>query len=130
METKMLKALDYDLGYPTAIHFLRYLVKLLSISRDQYYNGKLICELMSISYPALKWKPSEVAIAALDILNKVSTIIPVLRQLHVNVNNENVSECKSFIGKMILTDGLIEYESVFNKYDRVYQNLKSNLKLV
>ena len=129
MENKMLTALDYDLGYPTAIQFLRYIVKVFSCSRQQYYCGKFLCERMSGSYSALQWKPSEISVPSLDILNEVSTFVPALRQLHdLNFSDVSIDECKRFIRKTILNDELSDYVTVFTKYDSVYQRLKSDLK--
>lgn len=129
MESKFLLALDYDLGYPTTIQFLRYIVKVFSCSRQQYYCGKFLCELMSVSYPALQWKPSEIAVSSLDILNEISTFVPALRQLHnLQFNESSIAECKRFIRKTILNDELSEYVTVFTKYDSVYKKLKSELK--
>lgn len=129
MESKFLLALDYDLGYPTTIQFLRYIVKVFSCSRQQYYCGKFLCELMSVSYPALQWRPSEIAVSSLDILNEISTFVPALRQLHnLQFNESSIDECKRFIRKTILNDELSEYVTVFTKYDSVYKKLKSELK--
>ena len=129
MESKILKSLDYDLGYPTAIQFLRYIVKVLSCSRQQYYCGKFLCELMSVSYSALRWRPSEMAVASLDILNDVSTFLPSLRQLcNLNFDESSIVECKRFIRKTILQNELAEYPTVFTKYESVYNKLKSELK--
>ncbi|XP_063690244.1 uncharacterized protein LOC134822902 [Bolinopsis microptera] len=129
MESKFLLALDYDLGYPTTIQFLRYIVKVFSCSRQQYYCGKFLCELMSVSYPALQWKPSEIAVSSLDILNEISTFVPALRQLHnLQFNESSIADCKRFIRKTILNDELSDYVTVFTKYDSVYKKLKSELK--
>ena len=129
MEGKMLKTLDFDLGYPTTIQFLRYIVKVFSCSRQRYYCGKFLCELMSVSYSALQWKPSEIAVSSLDILNEVSTFVPALRQLHdLNLDDGSIAECKRFIRNIIRNDELSEYVTVFTKYDSVYKKLKSDLQ--
>jgi len=130
MELRMLKALDYDLGFPTSLHFLRLLAKSLSCSRHQYYCAKFICELISLSYPALRWSPSVLAVSALDILNKVSTYLPTMRQLHYQVEETSVNECKQFVIETILSDELKDHVTVFKKYEAVHSKLKSVLKSV
>ena len=128
MEAKMLLALDYNLSYPTSIQFLRYIVKVLSCSRQQYYYAKFICELMSVSFTALKWKPSEIAVSSLDILNKVTTFVPVLMQLNFAIEESSITECKQFIKNAIINEELSDYEAVFKKYEHVYSKLKTVLK--
>ena len=124
----MLKALDYNLGYPTSIQFLRYIVKVLSCSRHQYYCAKFICELMSVSYSALRWKPSVIAVSSLDILNKVSTFLPVLRQQRFQIDESSMDECKHFIRNTIVNDDLKDHPIVFHKFKSEHSKLKAALK--
>ena len=129
MEKSMLSEFDYDLGYPTSVQFVRYLVKLLSCTRSQYYTGKFLCELSTLSYKFLQFLPSTIAISALDILNlQYSTLLPVLRRLEIEVEEGAVAECKVLLRRAVLTDELREFETVFKKHHSVYKKLVSDLQ--
>lgn len=129
MEKKMLDVLDYDLGFPTSVHILRYLVKLLSCTRQQYYNAKFLCELTSVSYRSLEWTPSVIAVSSLDILNPVNTFVPVLNGLSLEIEDSAVTECKKFMRNSVVNDELCDYETVFNKFGKQnHKKLKAALQ--
>jgi len=128
-EKQMLKEFDYDLGYPTSVQFVRYLVKLLSCTRSQYYTGKFLCELSTLSYKFIQYLPSTIAISSLDILNlQYSTLLPVLKRLNIEVDETAVAECKVQLRRAVLTDELSDYETVFKKHQTVYKKLVSDLQ--
>lgn len=127
MESEMLETLTYDLGYPSSIQVLRYLVKLLGASRNQYYQAKFICELLLLSYGSLAFLPSQIGLASLDILD--DTLIERVHSYGFNFCGESVNRCKNFIKNMILSEEVTEITStVINKYSNAHKKLKLALQ--
>ena len=127
MEWTMLEALDYDLGYPITVQFLRYIVKLFSCSRQAYYQAKFVSEFLLVSYKALKWSPSEIAITALDIKNTPSVLVPILQQAGFEVDDISVQQCKQFTRKLLRDRDLNQFTTVFKKYEKIYDELMKSL---
>lgn len=127
MESQMLETLDYDLGYPSSIQVLRYLVKLLGGSRNQYYQAKFICELLLLNYGSLPFLPSQIGLASLDILD--NTLVERVHAYGFNFCGDSVNQCKNFIKNMILSDEVTEITStVITKYNNAHQKLKLALQ--
>jgi Cyclin, C-terminal domain len=62
MEMKIFKALDYHLGKPLPIHFLRRYAKAAgSLGDRQYLASKYFLELAALDYDLTMIKPSEVS---------------------------------------------------------------------
>lgn len=91
MEGTILKKLDFNLGKPASIHFLRRYSKLAKVNNEHHNLGKYILELVLLEYNFAHVKPSLIAAAACclsiavidgiknvksiwsDVLNKYST---------------------------------------------------------
>jgi cyclin B len=69
MEIDMLKVLQFDIGRPLPIHFLRRYSKANSSQPEKHNMAKFIMELCLVDYSMVGVKPSLVAAAALYLIN-------------------------------------------------------------
>lgn len=65
MELQMLDALNFELGRPLPLHFLRRGSKAAHVDGRTHMLAKYLCELMLIEYEAAHWNPSLLAATAL-----------------------------------------------------------------
>ncbi|XP_074649933.1 G2/mitotic-specific cyclin-B-like [Tubulanus polymorphus] len=70
-EVFMLKALDFNLGKPLALHFLRRNSKAGDVDANKHMLAKYLIELTIIDYEMVHHKPSEIAAAALNLSMKI-----------------------------------------------------------
>ncbi|NWW89204.1 CCNB2 protein, partial [Rhynochetos jubatus] len=71
MEIMILKELNFDLGRPLPIHFLRRASKAGEADAKQHTLAKYLMELTLIDYDMVHHRPSEVAAAALCLSQKI-----------------------------------------------------------
>ncbi|KAM3924446.1 G2/mitotic-specific cyclin-B2-like [Leptodactylus fuscus] len=71
MEILMLRELNFDLGRPLPLHFLRRASKSGSADAEQHTLAKYLMELALIDYDMIHFRPSEIASAALCLAQKV-----------------------------------------------------------
>lgn len=71
MEIIMLKALNFDLGRPLPLHFLRRYSKAGQMDATTHTLAKYIMELSLVDYGMVHYHPSEIAAAALYLSMKV-----------------------------------------------------------
>merc|ERR1719461_1447804 len=71
MEMKILDTLEFDLGRPLPLHFLRRNSKAGNVDALTHTMAKYIMELTLVEYKMAHWKPSLVAAAALALSLKV-----------------------------------------------------------
>ncbi|XP_053318567.1 G2/mitotic-specific cyclin-B2-like [Spea bombifrons] len=71
MEMIMLRELNFDLGRPLPLHFLRRASKSCSADAEQHTLAKYLMELTLIDYDMVHFRPSEIAAAALCLSQKV-----------------------------------------------------------
>lgn len=71
MEMLMLRELNFDLGRPLPLHFLRRASKSCSADAEQHTLAKYLMELTLIDYDMVHIRPSEIASAALCLAQKV-----------------------------------------------------------
>lgn len=71
MEILMLRELNFDLGRPLPLHFLRRASKSCSADAEQHTLAKYLMELTLIDYDMVHIRPSEIASAALCLAQKV-----------------------------------------------------------
>lgn len=67
MELKMLNALEFNLGTPLPIHFLRRYSKASEATTEIHQMSKFLTELSFNSYTMAGFLPSEIAAASLSI---------------------------------------------------------------
>ncbi|XP_066491172.1 G2/mitotic-specific cyclin-B2 [Tiliqua scincoides] len=71
MEQKILKELDFFLGRPVPLHFLRRAAKVCKATAEPYMLAKYLMELTLVDYDMVHYNPSEIAAAALCLSQKV-----------------------------------------------------------
>ncbi|XP_054858737.1 G2/mitotic-specific cyclin-B2 [Eublepharis macularius] len=71
MECKILKELDFVLGRPLPLHFLRRAIKVCEATAELYMLAKYLMELTLVDYDMVHFSPSETAAAALCLSQKV-----------------------------------------------------------
>ena len=76
MERTILSALDFNVSTPIPLHFLRRFSKAAKSDAKLHTLSKYIIELSLLEYSLLKYKPSEIAAAAVYITRKMTNITP------------------------------------------------------
>ncbi|XP_062998713.1 G2/mitotic-specific cyclin-B2-like [Elgaria multicarinata webbii] len=71
MEQNILKELNFVLGRPLPLHFLRRAAKISDPSAESYLLAKYLMELTLLDYEMVHYNPSEIAAAALCLSLKV-----------------------------------------------------------
>ncbi|XP_067424559.1 G2/mitotic-specific cyclin-B1 [Emydura macquarii macquarii] len=120
MEMKILKALDFALGRPLPLHFLRRASKIGEVDLEQHTLAKYLMELSLVDYEMVHYPPSQIAAAAFCLALKVldggewtltlqhymcypeSSLQPVMQHMAKNV--------------ILVNQGLTKHMTVKNKY--------------
>uniref|UniRef100_A0A8C5R9Y2 Cyclin B1 n=1 Tax=Laticauda laticaudata TaxID=8630 RepID=A0A8C5R9Y2_LATLA len=120
MEMKILRSLDFNLGRPLPLHFLRRASKIGEADINQHSLAKYLMELALVDYEMVHYPPSQIAAAAFCLSSKVleegewtpilqhymyyteDTLIPVMQHMAKNV--------------MLVNRGLVKHMTIKNKY--------------
>ncbi|XP_071390182.1 G2/mitotic-specific cyclin-B1 [Centroberyx affinis] len=112
METKILKVLNFGLGRPLPLQFLRRASKVYEVTAEQHTLAKYFLELTMVDYEMVHFPPSQVASAALALTLKVldagewnatlqhymdytaESLVPVMRHIAKNVVKVNEGQTK------------------------------------
>lgn len=71
MEGLLLKTLDYNLGCPLPLHFLRRYSKAVSADQETHHLAKYLMELSISAYSMCGFRPSEIATAAMYLASTI-----------------------------------------------------------
>ncbi|XP_069820800.1 G2/mitotic-specific cyclin-B1 isoform X2 [Dendropsophus ebraccatus] len=125
MEMQILSVLQFDIGRPLPLHFLRRASKIGEVDASLHTLAKYLMELAMLDYDMVHFPPSQVAAAAFRLSQKVldggewtptlqhymvyteSSLVPVMQHLAKNVLKVN--------------RGLTKFMSVRDKYARSQQ---------
>ncbi|XP_064835236.1 G2/mitotic-specific cyclin-B2-like [Oncorhynchus masou masou] len=120
MEQMILQSLNFELGRPLPLHFLRRASKAGNADVEKHTLAKYLMELTLLDYDMVHYHPSEIAAAALclsqlllDELNWTPT------QEHYSTYNENhLKPIMQHIAKNVVsvTEGRTKLQAVKNKY--------------
>nr|XP_056704041.1 G2/mitotic-specific cyclin-B1 [Euleptes europaea] len=120
MEMKILRSLDFNLGRPLPLHFLRRASKIGEADIQQHTLAKYLMELSLVDYDMIHFPPSQIAAAAYCLSTKLldegewtptlqhymhyteSDLLPVMRYMAKNV--------------ILVNKGLTKHMTVKNKY--------------
>uniref|UniRef100_A0A6J0T059 G2/mitotic-specific cyclin-B1 n=1 Tax=Pogona vitticeps TaxID=103695 RepID=A0A6J0T059_9SAUR len=120
MEMKILRSLDFNLGRPLPLHFLRRASKIAEADIQQHTLAKYLMELSLVDYDMVHFPPSQIAAAAYCLATKVldegewtptlqhymyyteSALVPVMQHMAKNV--------------VMVNRGLTKHMTVKNKY--------------
>ncbi|ETE69802.1 G2/mitotic-specific cyclin-B1, partial [Ophiophagus hannah] len=113
MEMKILRSLDFNLGRPLPLHFLRRASKIGEADINQHSLAKYLMELALVDYEMVHYPPSQIAAAAFCLSSKTpilqhymyyteDILIPVMQHMAKNV--------------MLVNRGLVKHMTIKNKY--------------
>ncbi|XP_078531320.1 G2/mitotic-specific cyclin-B1 [Lissotriton helveticus] len=120
MEMKILRVLDFGLGRPLPLHFLRRASKIGEVSSEQHTLAKYLMELVMVDYDMVHFPPSQVAAAAFCLAIKViggGEWTPTLEH-YMCYSEGSLTPVMQHMAKNIMkvNRGLTKHLTVKNKY--------------
>ncbi|XP_001507609.3 G2/mitotic-specific cyclin-B1 [Ornithorhynchus anatinus] len=120
METRILRALDFGLGRPLPLHFLRRASKIGEVDLEQHMLAKYLMELTMVDYEMVHFPPSQVAAAAFCLALKVldgGEWTPLL-QHYLSYTEESLLSVMQHMAKnvVMVNKGLTKHVTIKNKY--------------
>ncbi|XP_023672903.1 G2/mitotic-specific cyclin-B2-like isoform X1 [Paramormyrops kingsleyae] len=120
MEILMLKDLNFDLGHPLPLHFLRRASKAGKADAVKYTLAKYLMELTLTDYHMLHYRPSEIAAAALCLSQLVidGQQWSVTQQHYTGYDEVHLKPIMQHMAKNVVrvNEGLTKHAAVKNKY--------------
>nr|XP_023026201.1 G2/mitotic-specific cyclin-B2-like [Leptinotarsa decemlineata] len=123
MERDILNKLDFGLGRPLSIHFLRRYSKIAKVRSIHYILGKYMLELALIEYGMSHVKPSLQAAAAcflsMGILNDVSDLSKLWTPTLVRYTGYKYAEFEEVVicfAKILIQSGASKFQTIRKKY--------------
>ncbi|NXQ50151.1 CCNB2 protein, partial [Catharus fuscescens] len=120
MEMIILKELNFDLGRPLPIHFLRRASKAGEADAKQHTLAKYLMELTLIDYDMVHHRPSEIAAAALCLSQKVlgQNKWGVKQQYYTGYAEDSLVMTMKHMAKNVVkvNEKLTKYIAIKNKY--------------
>ncbi|KAM9102135.1 G2/mitotic-specific cyclin-B1 [Sarcophilus harrisii] len=120
MEMKILKALDFSLGRPLPLHFLRRASKVGEVDIEQHTLAKYLMELTMVDYDMVHFPPSQIAASAFCLALKVldnGEWTPTL-QHYMSYTEEALLPVMQHMAKnvILVNRGLTKHMAIKNKY--------------
>ncbi|XP_078386425.1 G2/mitotic-specific cyclin-B2 [Cetorhinus maximus] len=119
MEILILKELDFKLGRPLPLHFLRRASK-TDVDAEKYTLAKYLMELTVIDYNMVHIHPSEIAAAALCLSFRVlgQSKWTAVQQYYTGYTEEALNLTMKHMAKNVvkMNDGLTKHVAIKNKY--------------
>ncbi|XP_074862896.1 G2/mitotic-specific cyclin-B2 [Carettochelys insculpta] len=120
MEMMILKELNFDLGRPLPLHFLRRASKAGEADAEQHTLAKYLMELTLVDYDMVHHHPSEIAAAALCLSRKVlgQGKWGVKQQYYTGYTEDSLMLIMQHMAKNVVkvNDNLTKYTAIRNKY--------------
>uniref|UniRef100_A0A8D0HFG6 Cyclin B1 n=1 Tax=Sphenodon punctatus TaxID=8508 RepID=A0A8D0HFG6_SPHPU len=120
MEMKILRALDFALGRPLPLHFLRRASKIGEVDLEQHTLAKYLMELSLVDYEMAHYPPSQIAAAAFCLALKVldgGEWTPTLQHYMSYAEDDLLSVMRHMAKNVLLVNrGLTKHMTVKNKY--------------
>uniref|UniRef100_A0A8C8RSL1 Cyclin B2 n=1 Tax=Pelusios castaneus TaxID=367368 RepID=A0A8C8RSL1_9SAUR len=120
MEMMILKELDFDLGRPLPLHFLRRASKAGEADAEQHTLAKYLMELTLLDYDMVHYHPSEIAAAALCLSQKVlgQGKWGAKQQYYTGYAEDNLLLVMQHMAKNVVrvNENLTKYTAIRNKY--------------
>ncbi|XP_051875737.1 G2/mitotic-specific cyclin-B1-like isoform X1 [Pristis pectinata] len=122
MERRILKKLNFSLGKPLPLHFLRRASKVADVSIEQHALAKYLMELTIGDYDMVHYPPSLIAAAAFHLAQKLLNCgewTPLL-QYYLSYGEEDLLPVMQHIAKNVVqvNNCLSKHMTVKNKYAR------------
>ncbi|XP_061855306.1 G2/mitotic-specific cyclin-B2 isoform X1 [Colius striatus] len=120
MEMIILKELNFNLGRPLPIHFLRRASKAGEADAKQHTLAKYLMELTLIDYDMVHHRPSEIAAAALCLSQKIlgHNKWDTKQQYYTGYTEDSLVMTMKHIAKNVIkvNEKLTKYTAIKNKY--------------
>lgn len=131
MEMTILRALNFTIGRPLPLHFLRRASKIGEVTAEQHSLAKYLMELVMVDYEMVHYPPSQIAAAASCLSFKVFNVgewTPTL-QHYTAYTEETLLPVMQHMAKNIVkvNKGLTKHLTVKNKYGSSKQMKISNI---
>uniref|UniRef100_A0A8D3E7J0 G2/mitotic-specific cyclin-B2 n=1 Tax=Scophthalmus maximus TaxID=52904 RepID=A0A8D3E7J0_SCOMX len=117
MEQLLLRTLNFELGRPLPLHFLRRASKVADVS-DRHTLAKYLMELTLLDYHMVHYRPSEVAAAASLTLPLLAPPQSPTQQHYSTYDQAHLTPLMQLIAKNVVTvnEGKTKFQAVKNKY--------------
>ncbi|XP_056134763.1 G2/mitotic-specific cyclin-B2 [Lampris incognitus] len=120
MERVILQQLNFDLGRPLPLHFLRRASKASNCNVEKHMLAKYLMELTLLDYDMVHYRPSEIAAASLYLAQLLLDELPwSSTQRHYTTYDENhLKPIGQLIAKnvVIVNEGKTKFQAVKSKY--------------
>ncbi|XP_027461549.1 G2/mitotic-specific cyclin-B1 isoform X2 [Zalophus californianus] len=120
MEMKILRSLNFGLGRPLPLHFLRRASKIGEVDVEQHTLAKYLMELTMLDYDMVHFPPSQIAAGAFCLALKIldnGEWTPIL-QHYLSYTEESLLNVMQHLAKNIVmvNRGLTKHMTIKNKY--------------
>ncbi|XP_048224504.1 G2/mitotic-specific cyclin-B1 [Perognathus longimembris pacificus] len=120
MEMKILRALNFGLGRPLPLHFLRRASKIGEVDVEQHTLAKYLMELTMLDYEMVHFPPSQIAAGAFCLALKIldnGEWTPTL-QHYLTYTEDSLLPVMQHLAKNIVmvNQGLTKHMTIKNKY--------------
>ncbi|XP_029431059.1 G2/mitotic-specific cyclin-B2 isoform X1 [Rhinatrema bivittatum] len=120
MEMMILRALNFDLGRPLPLHFLRRASKACNADVKQHTLAKYLMELTLVDYDMVHFLPSEIAAAALCLSQKIlgQGTWDLTQQYYTGYTEDGLMLIMKHMAKNVVkvNENTTKYVAVKNKY--------------
>ncbi|XP_033962165.1 G2/mitotic-specific cyclin-B2-like isoform X1 [Pseudochaenichthys georgianus] len=120
MEQLILRALNFELGRPLPLHFLRRASKVGNSDVERHTLAKYLMELTLLDYNMVHYRPSEIAAASLALSQLLLVALPwsPQQQHYSTYDAAHLKPIMQHIAKNIVmvNEGKTKFQAVKNKY--------------
>ncbi|NWX96685.1 CCNB2 protein, partial [Nothoprocta ornata] len=120
MEMVILRELNFDLGRPLPLHFLRRASKAGEADAEQHTLAKYLMELTLVDYDMVQYHPSEIAAAALCLSQKIlgHNKWGTKQQYYTGYTEDSLVMTMKHMAKNVVkvNENLTKYTAIKNKY--------------
>ncbi|KAK6476807.1 G2/mitotic-specific cyclin-B2 [Huso huso] len=120
MEMLILKELNFELGRPLPLHFLRRASKAGCADAEKHTLAKYLMELTLVDYDLLHRHPSEIAAAALCLSQNLldGSKWSMAQQCYTGYSEEDLKSIMQHMAKNVVkvNEGLTKHTAIKNKY--------------
>nr|XP_020441254.1 G2/mitotic-specific cyclin-B2 isoform X2 [Monopterus albus] len=120
MEQLVLKSLNFQLGRPLPLHFLRRASKVANCDVERHTLAKYLMELTLLDYDMVHYRPSEIAAASLCLSQLLLNGLPwsATQQHYSTYDEAHLKPVMQHIAKNVVTlnEGKTKFQAVKTKY--------------
>ncbi|XP_031179553.1 G2/mitotic-specific cyclin-B2-like isoform X2 [Sander lucioperca] len=120
MEQLVLRTLNFELGRPLPLHFLRRASKVANSDVERHTLAKYLMELTLVDYSMVHYRPSEIAAAALSLSQLLLEELPwsPTQQHYSTYDTAHLKPIMQHIAKNVvaINEGKTKFQAVRNKY--------------